>query len=125
MNVAVTATGEGLESPVDERFGRAAGIVIADSESMQVLEQIDNSDNATAASGAGIRTAQTVISKAVEAVLTGRVGPNAFRALSEAGVSVFCGASGTVRQSIEAFREGRLTRAAEADATGPGSREAR
>lgn len=121
MKVAVTAAGEGLESPVDQRFGRAAAMVIVDSENMRPLEHIDNSENAAAAGGAGISAAQAVVSKGVKAVLTGRVGPNAFRALSQAGVSVYCGAAGTVRDSVEAFLAGKLARSDEATASPGGA----
>jgi predicted Fe-Mo cluster-binding NifX family protein len=41
-------------------------------------------------------------------VVTGHVGPNAFRVLSAAEVPIYRRESGTVRQAVEAFREGRL-----------------
>ncbi len=41
-------------------------------------------------------------------MITGHVGPNGFRVLSAADVPIYCRESGTVRQAVEAFREGQL-----------------
>jgi predicted Fe-Mo cluster-binding NifX family protein len=47
----------------------------------------------------------------VEAVVTGHVGPKAFRTLQAAGVAVYVGAEGSVRQAVDALTAGRLERA--------------
>ncbi|MFW9793607.1 MAG: NifB/NifX family molybdenum-iron cluster-binding protein [Candidatus Thorarchaeota archaeon] len=101
--ICVTSSGPSLESMVDPRFGRCAYFIIADSESYD-FEAIPN-DAATASGGAGIRAAQTVTSKNVEAVLTGSVGPNAFPALQDAGIRVLGNVSGTVKSAIENYKQ--------------------
>jgi len=58
--------------------------------------------------GAGIQSAQLVASKQVKAVVTGNVGPNAFQTLQAAGVEVFTGASGTVKEVIEKYKRGEF-----------------
>ena len=106
MKVAVSSTGNGLDLPVDPRFGRCNVFVIVDTETMQA-ETLPNS-GIGAAHGAGIGASQAVVGAGVEAVLTGQVGPNAHMALSQAGVKVYTGASGTVRQIVEAYKRGEL-----------------
>jgi predicted Fe-Mo cluster-binding NifX family protein len=106
MRVAVSSSGRDLKGPVDPRFGRCAYFVIVDTETMS-LEAFPNT-SITAASGAGIGAAQLVASKGVEAVLTGNVGPNAFSALSAAGVQVVTGVAGTVKDVVEKFKLGEF-----------------
>ena len=71
------------------------------------FEAIDNGA-AASAGGAGITSAQTVIDKGSEAVITGNVGPNAMSVLNAAGVSIYRGTPVSIRQNIEAFKKGVL-----------------
>jgi len=106
MKVAVTSTGPDLNSQVDPRFGRCAYFIIVDPDTME-FEAIPN-PNVNAPSGAGIQSAQLVAEKGAEVVITGAVGPNAMMALQQAGIQVVTGASGTVREVVEAFKSGSL-----------------
>ncbi len=106
MKIAVTAEGDNLASKVDPRFGRCKYFLICDSDG-KVVEAIENS-NAQASGGAGIQSAQLVVSKEVGVVLTGSVGPNAFKVLDSAGVKVMAGVSGDVLSAIKKLREGKL-----------------
>jgi len=106
MKIGVTSTGKNLDVNVDPRFGRCKYFLIVDAESME-FEVLSN-ENAMASGGAGIQTAQTIANKGVEVVLTGNVGPNAFQTLSAAGIKVFTGASGTIKESIEKYKKGEL-----------------
>jgi predicted Fe-Mo cluster-binding NifX family protein len=101
--ICVTSSGPSLDSMVDPRFGRCAFFIIADSESYD-FEAVPN-EAAMASGGAGVRAAQTVASKDVEAILTGSVGPNAFPALQEAGIKILSNVSGTVRSAIENYKK--------------------
>jgi len=106
MKICITATGNTLDSSVDPRFGRAAYLIIADSDNM-TFEAVAN----TAAgnmSGAGIQAAQTIANKGVNVLITGNVGPNAFQALSAAGIKIVTGAFGTVREVVEKYKKGEL-----------------
>jgi predicted Fe-Mo cluster-binding NifX family protein len=109
MKVCVSAAGNSLDAPVDPRFGRCPYFVIVDLETMQ-FEAIPN-PAAGAMGGAGILAAQTIASRGVKAVITGNVGPNAFQALSAAGVRIVTGAYGTVREVVERYKRGELKEA--------------
>jgi predicted Fe-Mo cluster-binding NifX family protein len=108
MKICVSATANNLEAQLDPRFGRCLYLVIVDSETMQ-FEAIPNMASA-ATGGAGIQAAQTIANKGVKVVITGNVGPNAFGALSAAGIEIVTGAFGTVREVVEKFKRGELQR---------------
>jgi predicted Fe-Mo cluster-binding NifX family protein len=104
MKVAVSTSGTTLGSPVDPRFGRAAGFLVVDLDSDET-EYIENTQNLHAAQGAGIQAAQNVANTDAKAVLTGHCGPKAFRVLSGAEIVVYVGAKGTVAQALARFRD--------------------
>jgi len=107
MRVAVTAKGKTLQDDVDPRFGRAAYILIIDTETME-YEVIDNSPNINAFKGAGIQAATMLHDKGAEALLTGYCGPNAFKTAQAAGIKVVGDVSGTVQSALDNFRNGLL-----------------
>jgi len=59
MKIAVTSKGRDLDSKVDPRFGRAAYILIIDTDTLE-FEVIDNAKNANSFKGAGIQAAANV-----------------------------------------------------------------
>jgi len=106
MKIAVAASGDNLEASADPRFGRCAYFLIVDSDTME-FEAIQNTA-AAQGSGAGIAAAQLVANAGAEVVIAGNFGPNAHQALSAAGIQTYGGATGTVRQAIEAFNAEQL-----------------
>jgi predicted Fe-Mo cluster-binding NifX family protein len=87
MKICVTASGKGLDSKVDPRFGRCSYFIIYDSETKSV-ESISNA-------GASV-------------LLSGSVGPNAFSIFADFGIDVQVGAKGTVREAIRQYEAGEL-----------------
>ncbi|NOZ96005.1 MAG: dinitrogenase iron-molybdenum cofactor biosynthesis protein [Acidobacteria bacterium] len=114
MKVCVTAQGQGLDAPVDPRFGRAGAFVLVDTETM-TAETLESS-SADSNHGAGVNAGMTLARSGVRALLTGHVGPKAFDVLMAAGIDVHTGASGTVRDAVTAFLDGTLPKATGADA---------
>src|SRR4030042_4107188 len=108
MKICVSATANNLEAPLDPRFGRCLYLVIVNSETMEFEAYPNLAADST--SGAGIQIAQTIANEGVKVVITGNVGPNAFGALSAAGIEIVTGAFGTVREVVEKFKRGELQR---------------
>jgi predicted Fe-Mo cluster-binding NifX family protein len=117
MKIVITAQGETPDSAIDQRFGRALWFLVYDEETDN-WKAIDNSQAYNAMQGAGIQAAQTVLDQKTQIVISGATGPKAFRALEAGGVKMFIGASGTVKEALEAFKKGQLKEATMADATG-------
>ena len=80
--------------------------MIIDTESSS-LEVVKN-EGADSAHGAGVAAARVVVSKGVDAVLTGNMGPKAFNALSESSIKILLGVSGTIEKAVKSFKNGDL-----------------
>jgi len=106
MKICITSEGGSLDSKVDPRFGRCQHFIIVDPDTLE-FEAVVN-PNIESMGGAGIQSAQLVASKKVKAVVTGNVGPNAFQTLQAAGIEIFTGASGTVKEAIEKYKKGEF-----------------
>jgi len=106
MKIAVSSSGNDLDSQVDPRFGRCAYFIIVETDDMG-FEAFENGSIALGG-GAGIQAGQFVASKGAKALITGNVGPNAVQTLSAAGVETFVGQSGTVREAIERYTKGEI-----------------
>lgn len=107
MKIAVTSTGQNLESDLDPRFGRAQYFVVVDSETMD-FEVKENTQNLNLPQGAGIQAGKTVANAGVDAVITGNCGPKAFKVLEAAGIHVVTGINGTVKSVVDKFNAGEL-----------------
>ena len=114
MKIAVTALGETLDSPVDQRFGRARYFILYDTETEE-WNAHSNEQNLEAPQGAGIQAGQKVIDLGAEAVITGHCGPKAFTTLKAGNVQVYQEATGTVKEALAAMQAGRLKKAGQAD----------
>jgi len=115
MRIVVTANGAGLDAPASPVFGRCPSYTFVDTDTFEA-ETVDN-PAMNAAGGAGIQAAQFVVEQGARAVVTGNMGPNAYNVFRSAGVPVFLGREGTVRECVDAFRSGELHETG--GATGP------
>jgi predicted Fe-Mo cluster-binding NifX family protein len=70
--------------------------------------QVFDNENIALGGGAGIQSAQFVASKGAGVVITDNCGPNAVQTLTAAGVEVIVGQSGTVKQVIQDYKDGKL-----------------
>ena len=109
--IAVSSGSPDLDGPVDPRFGRAAGFVIVDPDTM-AGEYVDNAASQGMAQGAGIQAAELMTRHGVGVVLTGYVGPKAFQALSAVGIKIGQNLEDlSVRQAVEKYKTGEVSMA--------------
>mgnify|MGYP000890870646 CR=1 FL=1 len=107
MKVVVPANGADLDAPVSPVFGRCAVFVLVDPDTME-FEALPN-PAVDAPGGAGVQSAQAVLQRGASAVIAPSLGPNAFRVIQSAGVPAYRLEGATVREVVEAFRDGRLS----------------
>lgn len=110
MKIAVSATVGNMDAMVDPRFGRCAYFIIVEigEGSIKSHEVIKNA-GVEATHGAGIKAAQVVANKGVNAVISGNIGPNAFDVLSQTGIKIFAGVFEiSVKESVQKYLKGEL-----------------
>ena len=119
--IAVSSEAPDLDARVDPRFGRAAGFVVVDPETM-AFEYVDNGASQAMAQGAGIQAAETVAGTGARVLLTGYVGPKAFQALSAAGIAIGQNVDNlTVREAVQRFQAGEVPMAEAPNSRGHGA----
>jgi predicted Fe-Mo cluster-binding NifX family protein len=118
--IAITSEGPTLDDALDPRFGRAAGFIIVDPQTLQ-FQFVDNGASQVRAQGAGIQAAEVISLAGANVVLTGYVGPKAFAALQAAGIKVGQSLENmTVRQAVERYKAGKVEWAAAPNSRGHG-----
>ena len=118
MKLILSAQGPGLDSHFEEHFGRCSWFILFDSESGEVESFPNPAANST--SGAGAQASQFITNKGAQAVISGRFGPHAFRALSSAGTEMYYADENLVKEVLEKFAAGLLDHVGTPDK--PGSR---
>ena len=119
MKIAITAKGKSLVSALDPRFGRAKYFLVLETETRD-FQAVSNDQNAQATQGAGIQAGKNVVDTGVEAVITGNVGPKAFRTLQAAGIKIYLcsGESLSAQEALDRFGKGELEEVSEANVAG-------
>lgn len=112
MKIAITSKGKSLNDELDPRFGRSANLIMYETDSGE-FEVIENT-NMAMAGGAGVKTAQLVISKGAKAVISGSFGPNSFSVLKAADIEMYTDSQGKITEVINRFKEGKLQKIEEA-----------
>lgn len=97
-----------MDSNLDPRFGRSQYFLILN-EKGKIEESITN-PGMQAFRGAGITAAQLVVSKKVDAIISGNIGPNAFQVLSASNIKIyFANPGSTVKQAFQDWKDKKLS----------------
>jgi predicted Fe-Mo cluster-binding NifX family protein len=119
MKIAISISGNSLQSPLDPRFGRAETFCLVDDETGEWTVH-ENSAH-SAAGGAGVQAAQFVAKLGARAVISGAFGPNAFDTLSPAAIDMYIVPAGetlTASDALALFKAGKLSKAMSASHQG-------
>ena len=117
MKVAVTSQDRRQDSPVEPWLGRAAYFHLVDTDHM-IFDAIENESAGESPDVAEVNAARLIIDARAQAVLTGNCGYEVRRMFADAGIKLFQGVPGTVEESAERFKAGRLI-----EVSAPGIRE--
>ena len=106
MKIAISANGETNESILDVRFGRCEYFQIHDTETkeVQILENLGK----CASGGAGIVAANQLIDEKVNVIITGNLGPNAFKLIDVAHVKSYKCEDISIASVLEKYNNNEL-----------------
>ena len=113
MKIAISSTGQDLQSDIDLRFGRSQYFLIVDIENNEIKNSLAiENEGAIQGHGAGVKAAQQIGEAGVEAVITGNLGPNATNILSQLGIKAYQ-ASGAAEDAVKKFINKELSEISE------------
>ena len=117
MKIAISSTGNNLESEVDARFGRCSYFLIVEIENNKIkdFKAIENTGK-DQMGGAGITAGEIVAKQKVDAIITVNLGPRAFSVFEQFKIKVYSG-EGKIKDVVQDFIKGKLKELT--NATGP------
>jgi len=117
MKIAISSTGNNLESEVDVRFGRCNYFLIVEIEDNKIkgFKAIENTAKEQTG-GAGIMAGEIVAKQKVDAVISTNVGPRAFSVFEQFEIKIYLG-EGKIKEVIQDFIDSKLIEIS--NATGP------
>jgi predicted Fe-Mo cluster-binding NifX family protein len=118
MKIAITSTGETLESDMDPHFGRALYYLILDTENGGIVEAINNNENVNASGGAGTSATQVMAHHEVRVVISGNYGPNASRGLHAFNIKMMQSPVKKIKEVLADYQSGNLKEVMDATVEG-------
>lgn len=106
MKIAVSTSEKNVEALLDARFGRCTYFQIHDTENGEV-KVVENSGNLSNG-GAGIAASQQLIDENIDVIITGNLGPNAFKIIDKANVKAYKCESISVGDALEKYKKNEL-----------------
>jgi predicted Fe-Mo cluster-binding NifX family protein len=102
-----TTDSGGLDDTVCDHFGRAPTFTVVDTETDEVLVVKNRSEHM---GGLG-KPPEHIAKTGAEVLICSGLGPRAIDMLVEFNIKVFVGATGTVKDAIDMWKDGKLTSA--------------
>lgn len=116
MKIAISSSTGELGAEFSPRFGRCAYFIILNPETEN--HEILANPAIDAQGGSGTQVVQLLADQGVNATISGHYGPNAFDALTAAGMDAYLAKSGTPLELLKQFRDGVLSLATEPSGEG-------
>ncbi|OFI07160.1 dinitrogenase iron-molybdenum cofactor [Clostridium acetireducens DSM 10703] len=106
MKIVISAEGKNNTDLLDARFGRCPYFQIYDTETKE-FKCVENK-GAVSSGGAGIVASEQVIDENIDVVITGNLGPNAYRLLKGSEIKMFKSNKATIKDVLKCYEKGEL-----------------
>jgi predicted Fe-Mo cluster-binding NifX family protein len=113
MKIAISTTNGTSTEPINPRFGRCESFAIFDTQT-ETWSSLTN-PAIEAQGGAGTKVVQFLLENAINVIITGHYGPNAFRAIQASNIEAFQSTSGTPQELVEKYHNHQLTPATQSE----------
>ncbi|MEA2071266.1 MAG: NifB/NifX family molybdenum-iron cluster-binding protein [Asgard group archaeon] len=109
MKIAIVSEDNvGLKGTVSHHFGIAPYLTIIDSESLDVIDIIENKNHHY---GGELSPPKFIKKQGIDILIVKELGENAVKSLNRLKIKVYLGAKGTIQETIKAFKENKLHQA--------------
>lgn len=105
MKLCIPTDSGGLDDTVSGHFGRAPTFTVIDTETNEVLVVKNRSEHM---GGLG-KPPEHIAKTGAEVLICAGLGARAIDMLAGFGIEIFVGATGTVRDAVDMWKEGKLT----------------
>jgi len=106
MKIAISAKGKITDDLIDMRFGRCEYFQIHDTE-LKVTKILENKGE-LASGGAGIVAANKLIDENVDVIITGNLGPNAFKIIDASEIKAYKCDSKSIKAALDKYNNNKL-----------------
>lgn len=106
LKILITSKGKTKDTMIDTRFGRANFFALYTTDQTQFEFKENEAKNSL--SGAGVKAGQIAIDEDVDVVITGHLGPKAFKVLETGGIKKLKVNEKSLQATIEAFKRNEL-----------------
>jgi predicted Fe-Mo cluster-binding NifX family protein len=103
--ICIAASGPTMDAAVAPLFDRAPYFLIVELGSCKVVANPNVDDRA----GVGVQSAQLVVSEGAKAIITNDISLKALEELSKLRIKVYPGVTGTAKEALGWYQDGRLT----------------
>ena len=105
MNVFIAVENNaGLDSILDNRFGRAGYFMVYDTDSQKILS-IEKNKYKNEGHGVGIKVASRAVESGCQAIIGAQPGPKAADILEQAHIKIIVDHHGTVKEALERHKK--------------------
>ena len=110
MKIAIASQGREIESQTSDLFGRSRDFIILEmvDDKIVTIESVENPFRKDKA--AGNLAAQFLAGENINILITGKLGHVALRVLNNASITAYKSHRGTVKQNINLYQQGKLTK---------------
>lgn len=106
MIIAIPTNGTDLHEPLSDQFGRAKFFCVYNLEN-KAVEFLEN-PALNAPGGAGIQSADLLLNRNVNVLITYRIGEKALSVMKKAQIEIFAPVGKDIAENIRSFISGRL-----------------